>query len=101
MLKEIDSVWKISNNSEQPIKVAVSLSSIGSIGLILQKDEFCLAKEQMTRSIDSQEKRGFIVVDRSYKNIHHLDMGKIYHQNVLSEIELSNRKVEDYKNSNS
>ena len=60
--------WKISNKSNQEVKVASKTASMASKGIILKPNEFCLSESQLTASMDAQERRGFISVDRSFDN---------------------------------
>lgn len=60
--------WKISNKSNQEVKVACKTASMASKGIILKPNEFCLSEAQLTASMDAQERRGFISVDRSFDN---------------------------------
>lgn len=60
--------WKITNASNEPVKIACKTASMNSKGIILKPNEFCLAECQLTASIDAQERRGFISVDREFDN---------------------------------
>jgi hypothetical protein len=61
-------VWKITNNSKEHVKVACKTASMHSKGIILKPGEFCISEAQLTASLDAQERRGFISVDREFDN---------------------------------
>jgi hypothetical protein len=61
-------VWKITNNSKEQVKVACKTASMHSKGIILKPGEFCISEAQLTASLDAQERRGFISVDREFDN---------------------------------
>lgn len=84
--------WKISNKSNQEVKVACKTASMASKGIILKPNEFCLSEAQLTASMDAQERRGFISVDRSFDNSKlKLEFVKNYREsdliNMLSDLE--------------
>jgi len=60
--------WKISNKSNQEVKVACKTSSMSSKGIILKPGEFCISEPQLTASMDSQERRNFLGIDRKFDN---------------------------------
>lgn len=97
MEKEANKVWKISNRSNGKSKVAIALPNKSSVGIILEKDAFVLASPQMTRSIDMQEKRGFISIDKDYINENGLGLGTCYTNEDMSEFEKNTQKIKDYK----
>jgi hypothetical protein len=61
-------VWKITNVSNQDIKVACKTNSMASKGIILKPNEFCISEPQITASLDAQERRRFLEVDREFDN---------------------------------
>jgi len=61
-------VWKITNKAKESVKIACKTASMHSKGIILQPGEFCLSEAQLTASMDAQERRGFISVDREFDN---------------------------------
>jgi hypothetical protein len=61
-------VWKITNTARESVKIACKTASMHSKGIILQPGEFCLSEAQLTASMDAQERRGFISVDREFDN---------------------------------
>jgi hypothetical protein len=60
--------WKITNTSNESVKIACKTSSMNSKGIILKPGESCLSESQLTASMDSQERRRFISVDREFDN---------------------------------
>ncbi len=91
--------WKISNTQSVPTKVAIATASNGSIGLILQPNQFCLSLDQMTKMVDAQEKRGFIAVDRAYANEYNLETGLVFDEGYVPEGH-AKTKVNEYKAAN-
>ena len=86
--------WKITNTStnKQNIKVSMILNNTVSKGLILKHEEFCLAKPQITASLDMQEKRGFITIDRNFDNSKfNLTEGVSYPENILSSFKINTK----------
>lgn len=73
-------IWKIehTNKNMEGVKIAISISSSESKGIILKNGEFVLAKEQLTASIDSQTRRGFIKVDSFDNSTLRLNLGEAY-----------------------
>jgi len=61
-------VWKITNTARESVKIACKTASMQSKGIILQPGEFCISEAQLTASMDAQERRGFISVDREFDN---------------------------------
>lgn len=79
--------WKITNTSpnKQPIKVSMILSNTVSKGIILRHGEFVLAKPQMTSSLDMQEKRKFVTIDKNFDNSEtKLSEGLAYNEEFLT-----------------
>jgi hypothetical protein len=64
-------------------KIAISLSSDKSIGVILKPGEFILSQDQNTASLDSQKRRGFVNVTEFDNFEHRLELGKVYHLSIL------------------
>lgn len=77
-------VWKITNKSRGTVKVACKTASMGSKGIILNPGEFCISESQLTASMDAQERRGFISVDREFDNSkYNLEFVKNYSEKFL------------------
>jgi hypothetical protein len=87
-------MWKIKNISNNPVKVAVAKSNTTTIGLILNPEEFCVADSRMTTTIDIQERRKLIEVDRDFKNDLNLQLCERYSETKLKE---ASEAVKDYK----
>jgi len=93
--------WKVqhANKSQEGVKIAISTSSSGSIGVILQPGQFTLSKEQNTASLDSQKRRGYVNVDESFDNSTlNLNIGEVYNVSFLDakiaeQIEEQNAKL--------
>ena len=79
-------IWKIehTNKSTEGAKIAISLSSSESRGIILKPGEFVLAQEQPTASLDSQTRRGFVKVDQFDNSSLGLNLGEAYSTSLLS-----------------
>lgn len=69
--------WKIKNISEQSQKVAIALASNKSKGVILEPNEFVISLPQMTKMIDAQERRGFVEIERDFKNPLNIPLGEV------------------------
>lgn len=89
-------MWKITNTSKSAVKFAASKSQGVTVGIILKPGEFCLCESRMTTSIDAQERRKFIEIDRNYEN--NLKLSSCQNYNV-SELTNAIKDVEDYKKS--
>jgi hypothetical protein len=88
--------WKINSVSSEPVKVAVITSSTSSRGMVLQPNEFCIAKPQMTSVIDAQRRRGLISIDESFDNSElNLELGIPISESFLEEAKMS--KLEQAK----
>jgi hypothetical protein len=89
-------MWKISNISKpaQDIKVAAAKNNTTTVGVILQPNHFCVVDGRMTSSMDAQEKRGFISIDRVYENDLQLNLCESYSNSYLGE---ARKQAVDYK----
>lgn len=116
-------IWKIehTNKSTENAKIAISLPSNESRGIILKPGEFVLANQQQTASLDSQTRRGFVKVDSFDNSSFNLNLGEIYQasllleksnepstieieneeDNVLSKLEEAEKNASDYINNQS
>lgn len=89
-------VWKITNTARESVKIACKTASMHSKGIILQPGDFCLSEAQLTASMDAQERRGFISVDREFDNSElKLEFVENYTQKQLDELILEQTVVED------
>lgn len=71
--------WKISNLSNRPSKLIVSISPNQSKGLMLNPGEFVVARNTQTPVMDAQIRRKLIQVEKDYDNTRfNLEIGKVY-----------------------
>jgi len=89
-------MWKIKNKSTQPVKVAVAKSNQVTIGLILKPGEFCVSDSRMTSSIDAQERRNLIEIDRDFENDLKLQLCECYSESSLV---IAKKEADDYSKS--
>jgi hypothetical protein len=89
-------MWKITNVSKNPVKLAAAKSNMITIGVILKPGEFCIADSRMTASIDAQERRNFISVDRTYTNDLKLQLCECYNESKLTQ---AAKEADDYTKS--
>lgn len=89
-------MWKIKNTSKQAVKVAVAKSNQVTIGLILKPGEFCISDSRMTSSIDAQERRNLIQVERDFKNDLKLKLCECYSESGLAK---ATKEADDYSKS--
>ena len=89
-------MWKINNTSTQTVKVAVAKSNQVTIGLILKPGEFCISDSRMTSSIDAQERRQLIKIDRDFSNDLKLKLCECYSDTKLSQ---AAKEADDYSKS--
>jgi hypothetical protein len=89
-------VWKITNTARESVKIACKTASMHSKGIILQPGEFCLSEAQLTASMDAQERRGFISVDREFDNSQlKLEFVENYTKKQLDKLILEQTAVEN------
>jgi hypothetical protein len=86
-------IWKIKNVSDIQVKVAVAAKNTVTKGVILEPGQFCLSEGRMTRSIDAQEKRRFISVEREFDNSDNLNLAEAYD---MSELDIAKEKTDEY-----
>lgn len=89
-------MWKIKNISKAPVKIAAAKSNTVTIGMILKPGEFCICESRMTASIDAQERRKFIAVDRTFKNELKLQLCECYNESKLLQ---AVKETDDYSKS--
>jgi len=78
--------WKVqhANKSSEGVKIAISTSSSGSVGVILQPGQFALSQGQNTASLDSQKRRGYVNVDENFDNsVLNLKLGEVHNISFL------------------
>ena len=86
-------MWKIKNLSTAPVKIAAAKSNTVTVGVIIKPGEFCVCDSRMTSSIDAQERRKFIEVDRSYDNSLKFNLCECYSE---SKLEQAKKETDDY-----
>jgi hypothetical protein len=89
-------MWKIKNISKAPVKLAAAKSNQVTIGMILKPGEFCVCDSRMTASIDAQERRNFISVDRNFSNDLKLKLCQVYAESTIAKAE---QQTDDYAKS--
>lgn len=89
-------MWKIKNTNSNPIKIAIAKSNTVTVGLFLKPGEFCVCDSRMTASIDAQERRKFIEVDRNFDNSLKLKLGEVYNESAL---EQASKETDNYTKS--
>ncbi len=94
--------WKIehTNKSAENAKIAISLPSNSSRGIILKPGEFVIALQQQTASLDSQTRRNFVRVDEFDNSLLNLNLGEVYNSSILtqkseSSLEENNQTIEN------
>ena len=88
--------WKITNNQKANIKIAICTASDKSAGVLLKPGQFCLSKQQMTKMLDAQLKRGFVTLEKDYNNEYDLETGIAIDPEFISE-KKAIEKVMEYK----
>lgn len=78
--------WKITHTGKvnSTVKFTISLSSNGSKGIILNPNEFVIARAQMTAALDSQVKRGFVTMEEFDNTTLQLTLGTNYNVSVFN-----------------
>ncbi|GIV44021.1 MAG: hypothetical protein KatS3mg035_1144 [Bacteroidia bacterium] len=87
-------MWKVTNiaKPEQNIKIAVAKDNTSTLGVILKPNQFCICDSRMTSSLDAQEKRGFISIDRNFQNNLKLNLCEAYDQR---DVDLARKQAVD------
>jgi hypothetical protein len=82
-------IWKIehTNKSNEGAKIAISISSHESRGIILRPGQFVLAQEQPTASLDSQTRRGYVKVESFDNSSLNLPLGEACDMSILHKTE--------------
>lgn len=79
--------WKISNMSNMPSKLIVSIAPNQSKGLILNPGEFCLSRSTQTPVMDAQIRRKLIEIEKDFDNSKfNLEIGKVYSMTYLNQL---------------
>jgi len=88
----MEKLWKIKNLTKGPVKLTVCVKSDMAPGLILQPNQFCLGKQQMTAPLDKQSKTKMVSIE-DFDNTYSLDLAKAYDESVLDR---AKEKTENY-----
>ena len=86
-------MWKIKNVSNGPVKIAGAKSNTVTVGIILKPGEFCVCDSRMTSSIDAQERRKFIAIDRAYTNDLKFKLCECYDESKVTQ---AKKETDDY-----
>ena len=89
----MENIWKVKNTTEINIKIAVASKNTTTKGVILKPGQFCLCEGRMTSSMDAQERRKFILVDREFNNSENLNLAEA---DDVSNLDLAKEKTEGY-----
>lgn len=89
-------MWKIKNISTAPVKIAAAKSNTVTVGVILAPGEFCICDSRMTASIDAQERRKFISIEKNETNDLKLQLCENYNDSSLVK---AAKDAEDYSKS--
>ena len=78
-------IWKIEHcgKSAEGVKIAIATSSHESKGVILKPGEFVLSSQQLTASLDSQTRRGYVKVEEFDNSVLILELGVAYSKSIL------------------
>lgn len=88
-------MWKIKNISDAPVKIAAARTN-QTIGVILKVGDFCISDSRMTTSIDAQERRNLIEIDRNFDNELKLQLCECYNESDLNK---AAKEADDYSKS--
>jgi hypothetical protein len=95
--------WKIKNLLQENVKFICKIGE-NTKGIVLNPNEFCIADAQQTAFIKSQERKGFIQVDREFDNSkYNLEIGVVYSEDVLktkSKLEIAKEDAKKYIDKN-
>lgn len=80
-------IWKIehTNKGIEGVKIAIAISSNESKGIILKPGEFVLSQEQLTASLDSQTRRGYIKYELFDNSFFNFNLGEVYNTSIISQ----------------
>lgn len=78
----MEKFWKIRNITNIPIKITVKIQSNVSPGVILQPNQFCIGKQQITAPLDKQHRTKKVEIE-DFENTYGLELAKAYDESVL------------------
>ena len=70
----MEKLWKITNPTNEQVKISVCIKSNVAPGLILQPHQFCIAKQQMTAPLDKQQRTKRVSIE-DFENVLILILG--------------------------
>lgn len=88
----MEKYWKIKNLTASQVKVTVCVKSNMAPGVILQANQFCIGKQQMTAPLDKQFKTKKVSVE-DFDNSSSLELAKAYDESILDK---ATEKTENY-----
>jgi hypothetical protein len=88
----MEKFWKIKNITASPVKLTVCVKSNVAPGIILQPNQFCLGKQQMTAPLDKQSKTKKVSIEE-FENIYSLELAKAYDESFLDK---AKQKADSY-----
>ena len=69
----MEKLWKIKNITAEQVKISVCVKSNMSPGIILQPNQYCIARQQMTSPLDKQSKCKKVMIE-AYENVESLPL---------------------------
>lgn len=88
-------LWKIQNAHTGPVRIAISTSSHGSMGVQLSPGETILCLPRQTPSIDAQFRRKFITIDKGFDNsVYGLKMGICYSAEAMEKAKMEKAGID-------
>lgn len=88
----MEKFWKIKNLTGGPVKITVCIKSNMAPGIILQPNQFCIGKQQMTAPLDKQSKTKRVAIEE-FDNTYGLELAKAYDESFLDK---AKEKTEKY-----
>jgi hypothetical protein len=82
----MEKFWKIRNIMNIPIKITVKIQSNMSPGVILQPNQFCIGKQQMTAPLDKQVRTKKVTIE-DFNNHYGLELATAYDESILDKAE--------------
>lgn len=88
----MEKLWKIKNLTTGQIKFTMSIRPSIAPGIILQPNQFCIARQQITAPLDKQVKTKKVEIEE-FNNTYNLELGKAYDESFLDK---AKEKAERY-----
>ena len=88
----MEKFWKIKNLTNTQVKITVCVKSNVAPGIILQPNQFCIGKQQMTAPLDKQSKTKMVSIEE-FDNSYSLELAKAYDESYLDK---AKEKTEKY-----